>query len=562
MKIYLTKVLFFFAYLLLSVFFVQAQTRKEWGYPEKYDLSSFTGKSSILDKDGYAIPYGVARSVGVDHKSKYKQPLYKIPLTIRADKVAKAISPYNFIPGDPLGSIVYLEGATAVKLQTYIHIDSLNDYRYSIIENDTVVKAWDAKFTNIDFVTPKGADFPYHAYVSLVLSNIQNKKIVFKAYKLAKPYEVTTLVLYNKPILLPKVEVMVTNAEFGSSKKLKDNEVFDLSKGPLVLSLKMRRTDLDFANKVVLRFTKGGKVYSSVIDLDREWSADNGDRQFILHSSEFKEPGQYEILLQANVRSFKDFKPISAVSALKFTVPPPPIVFSIREIVLTSLVIIGGAGLVIFIIRRANKRKQRALSLKAETAKNELNSVRSQLNPHFVFNALSGIQNLMNNNSLEEANNYLGKFANLTRQILDERELISIEDEVKLLYDYLSMEQLRFSFSVEFIVDEEESFRYTEIPTMLLQPFVENAVKHGIASLKGEGKIVVTLVREQQNIVLMVKDKGKGFERAGIAKGLGLKLSEKRIALLNENYKTCPIELKIDSSSGTTVRITLTNWLT
>ncbi len=555
----LTKLLIFLICLIFSS--ANAQSRKEWGSPEKYDRTSFEGKSSVLDKDGYSINYGVARSLGYDQKTKYKPRLFKIPLSIRVDKDTKSISPFNDMPGDPLGSIVYMEDASAVQLSTHIHKDSLSDYRYSIVEEDTLVKIWDAKFNTIDFITPAGADYPYHAYINLVLTNIQNKKTIFKIYKLAKPYEVTTLTLYNKPVTLPKVfEVNLIGRQFKGPKKLKNGEILKISNKLKGIVFNCKKSDHDFARRVVLKFTTEGKHYSSVID--REWGYDGSNRQFAIADSEFNQPGEYEIFVQTNVKPFKDFKAIPMVSVVKFTVAPPPLVFSVREIVLFALGVILVVGLVIFFIRQANKKKQVALTLKADAARNELNNVRSQLNPHFVFNALSGIQNLMNNNAVEQANNYLGKFANLTRQILDDRELISIDDEVKLLRDYLSMEQLRFPFSVEFDGDEDESFRYTEIPTMLLQPFVENAVKHGIAPLKGEGKIIVKLYREQQNVVLLVNDNGKGFQRDEMNKGLGLKLSEKRIALLNKTYSSCPINLKIDSSKGTTVRITLTNWLT
>lgn len=115
-----------------------------------------------------------------------------------------------------------------------------------------------------------------------------------------------------------------------------------------------------------------------------------------------------------------------------------------------------------------------------ESAKEELSMVRSQLNRNFVFNALSGIQNLMNNHQIESANNYLHKFANLTRQILSENVLITIIDEAQLIENYLAMEQLRSSFNYT-IKRDVNLPDYVEIPVMLLQPFVENAVKHGVS---------------------------------------------------------------------------------
>ena len=129
--------------------------------------------------------------------------------------------------------------------------------------------------------------------------------------------------------------------------------------------------------------------------------------------------------------------------------------------------------------------------LQKEIAKLQLNSIRSQLNPHFLFNALSGIQNLINKNEIDNANKYLSKFARLTRNVLDDKELISLAQEKALLDDYLQMEQLRFGFNYEINAVENLDLNNIEIPSMLLQPFVENAIKHGIASKNNEGSVEI-----------------------------------------------------------------------
>ena len=491
----------------------------------------------------------------------------KIRLFVSVDTNAKSISPFNSLPADPLGSVVYLNGGTAAKVTTRVRKDSLSYYRYSIIENDTLVKVWDAKLTKVDFVWNEYSDLPGYLTMDLGISAIKGKKITIKIYRLPRVNEVSVLVIYNKPLPMPKLleAILVVKSTKPSLKdlvKLKGGERVKLTDTTTGIFIKKQKTDLDFAQNILLKYTNG-KI-SDTVKLPNNWQYDSDDCNPIVNieTANFKNPGDYEILFQTYAKPYKGYEVQKPVSVLKFTVLPKPLVFSTYHFLLFAFAVIIFALVVILVIRRANKKKQLTLSLKAESAKNELNTVRAQLNPHFVFNALSGIQNLMNNGTVEEANHYLGKFANLTRIILDDHEFISIEDEIKLLQDYLSMEQLRFAFTVDFKISGEENLMHTEIPTMLLQPFVENAVKHGIAPLKGNGKVEVSLIREQQNIVLMVTDNGNGFDQSVTKKGLGLKLSEKRIALLNENYKNCPIELHIDSSSGTCVRITLTNWLT
>jgi LytS/YehU family sensor histidine kinase len=173
----------------------------------------------------------------------------------------------------------------------------------------------------------------------------------------------------------------------------------------------------------------------------------------------------------------------------------------------------------------------------------------------------------MNKNQTRDANHYLAKFADLTRKVLDssEQELISLEDELKILDDYLQMEQLRFGFEYRISVDEKINIANTEVPAMLLQPFVENGVKHGIATLHEKGLIEVVIDKDGNDLLLKVVDNGKGFgEMNGKEKGssLGIKLSEERIVLLNKVYKEHPSSLAIQSSdSGTSVSMRLANWV-
>ena len=200
--------------------------------------------------------------------------------------------------------------------------------------------------------------------------------------------------------------------------------------------------------------------------------------------------------------------------------------------------------------------------LQQQIAKLQLNSIRSQLNPHFLFNALSGIQNLINKNEIDNANKYLSKFARLTRNVLDDKELISLSHEKTLLDDYLQMEQLRFGFRYELETDQNLDLDNIEIPSMLLQPFVENAIKHSIAQKANEGEIMVSFVKHSNDIVLTVTDNGNGFDTDKKYNGLGLQLSDSRIALLNNVYRENRFILeKHSNGKGTKISLTLTDWL-
>lgn len=197
-------------------------------------------------------------------------------------------------------------------------------------------------------------------------------------------------------------------------------------------------------------------------------------------------------------------------------------------------------------------------------AKLKLQSIRSQLNPHFIFNALSGIQNLVHKNETGKAETYLGTFSRLTRNVLDDsdKEMITLHNEIKLLDDYLKMEQLRFGFQYHILANEDLDRYNIELPAMLLQPLIENAVKHGIASLKANGMITIDFEKSEDDLAIRLTDNGIGFDEVKEYNGMGLRLTRNRISLLNTVYKNTPVGLEMQSgTNGTIVIITLKNWL-
>ncbi|MFT3703900.1 MAG: histidine kinase [Agriterribacter sp.] len=257
----------------------------------------------------------------------------------------------------------------------------------------------------------------------------------------------------------------------------------------------------------------------------------------------------------------------SQKARIPFEVIPPPVLdkkVSLQTLLPYILATLSGVALLFWIYTRNNKIKL-AKSLRAkENIQFRLKSIRSQLNPHFIFNALGSIQGLINKNDVSAANHYLSKFASLTRKVLEgtEEDSISLSDEIQLLNDYLYMEQLRFGFDYMVKVDETINVTNVEIPVMLLQPLVENAVKHGVAQLQKEGSISIDIFSNNNDLLLAVSDNGKGFKTDDYLAGMGIKLTKERVTLLNTIYKTQSFNMQLDSSAeGTTAIITLHNWL-
>lgn len=191
--------------------------------------------------------------------------------------------------------------------------------------------------------------------------------------------------------------------------------------------------------------------------------------------------------------------------------------------------------------------KIRNQKLKQENALSELKQrlLTSQMNPHFMSNALASIQNYLVTGKEKEAANYLGKYGELTRQILESSRSndVVLEDEIQLLDHYLQIQQLispkKFDYHIN--IDPSIDPSYIEIPPMLIQPFVENAIKHGVSQGKGSipGTIYLSFFKKDLFLEVQVKDNGTGFHTNNQEnrKSYALDITKERIAYLNKNNK-------------------------
>ena len=154
-------------------------------------------------------------------------------------------------------------------------------------------------------------------------------------------------------------------------------------------------------------------------------------------------------------------------------------------------------------------------SIESEFARLELSALQSQMNPHFVFNALNSIQNLIGENRVVEANKYLVKFSSLMRSFLKHADLnvTSLEDEIELNRNYLDLEKLRFKEELEYYISVDDSIDqvYTVVPTVMIQPFLENAIRHGIFHKQGMGRIDLQFIKLDDGLKITIKDNGIGI---------------------------------------------------
>ena len=233
---------------------------------------------------------------------------------------------------------------------------------------------------------------------------------------------------------------------------------------------------------------------------------------------------------------------------------------------LGGVLLLGIAFAILFMRQKKLKEEQEKSNLQ-----NKL--LRTQMNPHFIFNSLSSIQHLVVNEDSEKASIYLAKFSTLVRSVLysSANDAITIDDEIKTIESYLALQEIRYSNKFEYTVDVDPQIdtESLTIPPMLAQPFIENAIEHGIKHKKGKGQIYIRFKLIDLSIHIEVEDDGVGRQRAQELEkelrkdhqSMATEITEDRIRVLNKKKKNKIQfniqDLKNDNGkpSGTIVKI-------
>ena len=200
-------------------------------------------------------------------------------------------------------------------------------------------------------------------------------------------------------------------------------------------------------------------------------------------------------------------------------------------------------------IKRKHEVAKRMLAIEKEFFDVQQKALQLQMNPHFIFNSLNAIQSFVIANNTDKAIHYLSKFSQLMRLILsNSREnSIPVKEELKVIKYYMDIERLRFDnkFDYEVEVDEEIDPEFMEIPPMIIQPFVENAILHGLIHRKDQGLIKIILKLQSDFIFCTIEDNGVGRKKAeeireasGIKrKSRGMLITKERLEILNKQSK-------------------------
>ncbi|MEP7322935.1 MAG: histidine kinase [Saprospiraceae bacterium] len=226
-------------------------------------------------------------------------------------------------------------------------------------------------------------------------------------------------------------------------------------------------------------------------------------------------------------------------------------------------------------IKQIRLEAKNKLAIRKIRAEAEIDALRSQMKPHFIFNCLNTVDSYILHQRTQAASEYLNKFSKLIRRILENsnQEFIPLDEEISTIELYIKLEQERShpKFEYEIHIDENLKFKDIYVPTLLIQPFVENALLHGLRhKTTGTGLLQIHVEVSNDKINFRIKDNGIGREKSSAIndhknlskKSLGLKISQERITKINEllpgqHAYLLIHDLKMDSGFGTEVEISI-----
>ena len=252
---------------------------------------------------------------------------------------------------------------------------------------------------------------------------------------------------------------------------------------------------------------------------------------FLLVNSDNYWLDQFRVVYAANLRNFWTFEVFTFVAFM-----------AVYQIVQIS--------------RVAHERQVFSAQLEAQLAETRLDALRSQLNPHFLFNSLNAISGLALRGDTEAVTEALGRLSDLLRRVLDRTEgEVALGEEMQFIDDYLELHRLRFSDRLTVEKQVADDTLEALVPTMLLQPIVENALKHGVGSSPGPHRVTVSAARENGSLVLEVGDSGGGFTEHEAQDGIGLSNTRERLKQLYG--PTHRLEIGTARGGGASVRVTI-----
>jgi len=227
------------------------------------------------------------------------------------------------------------------------------------------------------------------------------------------------------------------------------------------------------------------------------------------------------------------------------------------------LIIACFSGVIVFIFLRIKRKSNEKTIIQRRIAETKLEALLSQMNPHFTFNAINAIQDFIISNDTENSLLYISEFSKLIRKTLENssKQKITLDEEIEYLQAYINIENMRFDNRIDFEIQisPEVDTCFTKIPTMLLQPFVENVFVHAFNESSVAPQLIISFKMISETILeCKITDNGLGIKASKknkLHQSKGIQLTKERLSLLQELKD--PIEITFTENNGTMVTILL-----
>lgn len=325
-------------------------------------------------------------------------------------------------------------------------------------------------------------------------------------------------------------QLQVNHQPLPTVQSLNYTEDISLDKDQNTLHFTVALPTYHYADKAQYRFMLEG--------INHTWM-ESGHARSIQYTN--LRPGGYTFRYQASLDGTNWIEGKTAPS-IRITQPIWEHPFFITGLI---LVVLGVVGLFIHLrIRQIRREVKLKMEFNQRLAENEMKALRAQMNPHFMFNSLNSIKHYILKENKKDASRYLTKFSQLMRAILanSEHKLVSLEDELHALNLYLEIEAMRFNqeFKYSIVVDPGIDTSHVFVPPLLIQPFVENAIWHGLLPKITERKLDIRIVSVNGMMEISIEDNGIGRKAAAVRnearngheKSMGMKLTTDRISLI------------------------------
>jgi len=294
----------------------------------------------------------------------------------------------------------------------------------------------------------------------------------------------------------------------------------------------------------VIDFEKSNYQFSYTMNNTTDWNNLGPQRNLNLNNLQ---PGKYFIRLKATGKSGDE-----KINEFMLVIRPP--FWKTTGFLVTGCLLL--ISLIYWLYRYRIRQVRQKANIDKLLAQTEMKALHAQMNPHFIFNSLNSIREMILSNENKEASHFLSKFAHLIRMTLDQsgQTFISLRHTIDYLHRYIEMEQIRNShFTSRILADDELDPDETVLPPMLIQPFIENAIWHGTTGTKKDININIDFKKEREQLVCIIDDNGIGIQQSlqhkkedsSLHNPLGIANIKNRIRLLNEKYKLkCSVSIE------------------